>query len=128
MPADLSNTLFRPSRRYCPGSSTFYINFLVSRLDYATAIVLELKLDLDPEIDPELSQYGIEFARRVLLRRPEVLISQPANVLEFLFTFAMSLLDGNEPLPKTAAAEFWVRQPYKSLGKRRTNDCYRPPL
>ncbi|KAI3336562.1 armadillo-type protein [Xylariaceae sp. AK1471] len=62
----------------------------------------------NPEIDPELSQYGIEFARRVLLRRPEVLISQPGNVLEFLFTFAMNLLDGNEPLPKAAAAEFWT--------------------
>ncbi|KAI2642789.1 armadillo-type protein [Xylaria nigripes] len=62
----------------------------------------------DPEIDPELSQYGIEFAQRVLLRRPQVLLSQKSNVLEFLFTFAMKLLDGNEPLPKAAAAEFWT--------------------
>ncbi|KAI8635027.1 armadillo-type protein [Xylariaceae sp. FL1651] len=62
----------------------------------------------DPESDPELSQYGIEFAQRVLLRRPEVLMSQAANVLEFLFTFAMKLLNGSEPLPKAAAAEFWT--------------------
>ncbi|GAW24311.1 hypothetical protein ANO14919_138950 [Xylariales sp. No.14919] len=62
----------------------------------------------DPEADPELSQYGIEFAQRVLSRRPEVLISQTPNVLEFLFTFAMKLLNGNEPLPKAAAAEFWT--------------------
>ncbi|KAI1826185.1 armadillo-type protein [Xylaria intraflava] len=62
----------------------------------------------DPETDPELSQYGIEFAQRVLWRRPEVLMSQTSNVLEFLFTFAMKLLDENEPLPKAAAAEFWT--------------------
>jgi hypothetical protein len=36
-------------------------------------------------------------------------MSQPASALEFLFTFAMKLLEGNEPLPKAAAAEFWVR-------------------
>ncbi|KAI0874727.1 armadillo-type protein [Hypoxylon argillaceum] len=62
----------------------------------------------DPEADPELSQYGIEFAQRVLSRRPEVLISQTSNVLEFLFAFAMKLVNGNEPLPKAAAAEFWT--------------------
>ncbi|KAI1129600.1 armadillo-type protein [Nemania abortiva] len=62
----------------------------------------------DPETDPELSQYGMEFAQRVLLRRPEVLMSQTSNVLEFLFGFAMKLLNGNEPLPKGAAAEFWT--------------------
>ncbi|GAP86497.1 putative ARM repeat-containing protein [Rosellinia necatrix] len=61
-----------------------------------------------PEADPELSQYGIEFSQRVLSRRPEVLISQGSNVLEFLFTFAMKLIDGNEPLPKAAAADFWT--------------------
>ncbi|KAI1431402.1 armadillo-type protein [Xylaria sp. CBS 124048] len=62
----------------------------------------------NPEADSELSQYGIEFTQRVLKRRPEVLMSQTSNVLEFIFTFAMKLLDGNEPLPKTAAAEFWT--------------------
>ncbi|KAI0476988.1 armadillo-type protein [Xylaria cf. heliscus] len=62
----------------------------------------------NPEADPELSQYGIEFAQRVLTKRPEVLMSQPSNVLEFLFTFAMKLINGNEPLPKAAAAEFWT--------------------
>ncbi|KAJ2989104.1 hypothetical protein NUW58_g3638 [Xylaria curta] len=61
-----------------------------------------------PEADPELSQYGIEFAQRVLSKRPDVLMSQPSNVLEFLFAFAMKLLNGNEPLPKAAAAEFWT--------------------
>ncbi|KAJ8129443.1 hypothetical protein O1611_g4189 [Lasiodiplodia mahajangana] len=62
----------------------------------------------DPAADTELSQYGMEFAQRVLLRRPEVLMSQTSNVLEFLFAFAMKLLNGKEPLPKGAAAEFWT--------------------
>ncbi|KAI1174164.1 armadillo-type protein [Nemania sp. FL0916] len=62
----------------------------------------------DPEADPELSQYGIEFATRVMLKHPGVIMSQTSNALEFLFTFAMKLLDGNEPLPKQAAAEFWT--------------------
>lgn len=35
-------------------------------------------------------------------------MSQPSNVLEFLFMFAFKLLNGNEPLPKQTAAEFWV--------------------
>ncbi|KAI1338073.1 armadillo-type protein [Xylariaceae sp. FL0016] len=62
----------------------------------------------EPESDPELSQYGIEFAQRVMARRPDILMSQPPNVLEFLFLFAMKLLNGSEPLPKHAAAEFWT--------------------
>ncbi|KAI1094600.1 ARM repeat-containing protein [Rostrohypoxylon terebratum] len=61
----------------------------------------------EPEQDPELSQYGLEFAYRVMARRPEILMSQPPNVLEFLFMFALKLLNGNEPLPKQTAAEFW---------------------
>ncbi|KAI0115812.1 armadillo-type protein [Nemania sp. FL0031] len=62
----------------------------------------------DPEDDTELSQYGMEFAQRVLSRRPEVLMSQTPNMLEFLFAFAMKLLNGKDPLPKGAAAEFWT--------------------
>ncbi|KAH9903711.1 armadillo-type protein [Xylariomycetidae sp. FL2044] len=61
-----------------------------------------------PEADPELSQYGIEFAQRVMSRQPEILMSQPADVLEFIFMFSIRLLDGSEPLPKGAAAEFWT--------------------
>ncbi|KAI1479635.1 ARM repeat-containing protein [Daldinia eschscholtzii] len=61
----------------------------------------------EPEQDPELAQYGIEFAQRIMSKRPEILMSQPANMLEFLFMFAIKLLNGNEPLPKAAAADFW---------------------
>ncbi|KAL7627124.1 member of the karyopherin-beta [Parahypoxylon ruwenzoriense] len=62
--------------------------------------------DLEP--DPELAQYGLEFVQRVMARRPEILMSQPTNMLEFIFLFAIKLLNGSEPLPKAAAAEFWT--------------------
>lgn len=68
---------------------------------------------LDPNDDPELAQSCIEFIQRAMLRRPDIFMSQSSDSLEFIFTLALKLLDGNEPLPKAAAAEFWVsfRQP-----------------
>ncbi|KAI0181051.1 ARM repeat-containing protein [Hypoxylon sp. FL1284] len=60
-----------------------------------------------PEEDPELAQYGLEFTQRIMIKSPEILMSQPGDLLEFLFLFAIKLLDGQEPLPKAAAAEFW---------------------
>lgn len=30
------------------------------------------------------------------------------QLIEFFFLFSIKVLDGNEPLPKGAAAEFWV--------------------
>jgi hypothetical protein len=45
-----------------------------------------------------------------MTRAPHVLIQlQPTSSLEYLFMFAIKMLNGNEPLPKAAAAEFWVR-------------------
>ncbi|KAI0013939.1 armadillo-type protein [Xylariaceae sp. FL0662B] len=61
-----------------------------------------------PDDDPELAQYGLEFVQRVMARRSEIFMSQPANMLEFLFMFAIKLLNGSEPLPKAAAADFWT--------------------
>lgn len=37
-----------------------------------------------------------------------LMLHQSPSSLEFLFMFAIGLLDGNEPLPKQAAADFWV--------------------
>lgn len=62
----------------------------------------------EPDQDPELAQYSLEFTQRVMARRPEILMSQPPNMLEFLFMFALKPLNGNEPLPKAAAADFWT--------------------
>ncbi|KAG6030374.1 hypothetical protein E4U41_000118 [Claviceps citrina] len=62
----------------------------------------------EPEHDPELSQNGIEFASRLLIRSPNtVLALQPPETAEFFFLFSLRVLDGSEPLPKGAAAEFW---------------------
>lgn len=63
----------------------------------------------EPELDPELAQNGVEFASRVLSRSPATVLGlQPVDAAEFLFMFAIRVLDGKEPLPKGAAAEFWV--------------------
>ncbi|KAG6016548.1 hypothetical protein E4U54_001115, partial [Claviceps lovelessii] len=62
----------------------------------------------EPEHDPELSQNGIEFASRLLMKSPSTLLAlQPPATAEFFFLFTIKVLDGNEPLPKGAAAEFW---------------------
>ncbi|KAI1497513.1 armadillo-type protein [Biscogniauxia marginata] len=62
----------------------------------------------EPESDPELSQYGIEFAERAMARQPLIFMTQNEPVLEFIFMFGIKLLNGSEPLPKAAAAEFWA--------------------
>ena len=59
--------------------------------------------------DPELTQSCIELIQKAMIRRPDIFMSQSSDSLEFIFTLAINLLDGNEPLPKAAAAEFWVR-------------------
>ncbi|RYO84260.1 hypothetical protein DL764_009357 [Monosporascus ibericus] len=71
--------------------------------------VLELLSQLpNPDDEPELTQYCIEFLQRAMIRRPDIFMSQSSDSLEFVFTLALKLLDGNEPLPKAAAAEFWA--------------------
>ncbi|KJZ75979.1 hypothetical protein HIM_04435 [Hirsutella minnesotensis 3608] len=68
-----------------------------------------LKQIREPESDPELAQNGLEFASRILATWPaSVLGLQPADAAEFLFMFTLRVLDGQEPLPKAAAAEFWT--------------------
>lgn len=65
-----------------------------------------------PDDDPELTQSCIEFIQKAMLRRPDVFMCQSSDSLEFIFTIALKLLDGDEPLPKGAAAEFWVSYPH----------------
>lgn len=72
-----------------------------------------LKTDVDhiaeSSNDPEIAQAGIEFMQRLVSRFPKVLMNhQPVASLEFLFMFALGALGGSDPLPKAAAAEFWV--------------------
>jgi hypothetical protein len=69
---------------------------------------------VEPEDDPELAQYAVEFAQKAMTRRPDIFLAiQPASLLEYLFMFSIRLLNGSEPLPKYAAAEFWVSQSHQ---------------
>ncbi|KAK5988739.1 Importin beta-like protein [Cladobotryum mycophilum] len=62
----------------------------------------------EPEAEPELAQNSIEFVSRLLNKSPETFIRlQPPDAAEFFFLFTLQVLDGKEPLPKAAAAEFW---------------------
>jgi len=57
-----------------------------------------------------VAQSGIEFLHRLVTNFPGILMShQPPSSFEFLFMFPLKALAGSDPLPKAAAAEFWVR-------------------
>ncbi|KAI0127513.1 armadillo-type protein [Xylariales sp. AK1849] len=75
-------------------------------LPWAVGLLYQLQ---EPENDPELAQHGIEFVQKAMTKSPSVFIQlQPTSSLEYLFMFAIKLLNGSEPLPKTASAEFWT--------------------
>ncbi|EPE07056.1 importin [Ophiostoma piceae UAMH 11346] len=62
----------------------------------------------EPEADTELTQRGIEFVDCVMQKNAAALLRlEPSSQLEYFFMFTLKVLDGNEPLPKAAAAEFW---------------------
>lgn len=63
---------------------------------------------IDPSNDPEVAQAGIDFLYRLLPGHVEILIEQPSGAQEFLFMFALMAFRGRDPLPKFAAADFWV--------------------
>jgi len=63
----------------------------------------------EPENDTEVTQNGISFVERVMSKYPDVLFQiQPQQLLEYFFLFSLKVLNGKEPLPKGAAADFWV--------------------
>ncbi|KAK1598807.1 armadillo-type protein [Colletotrichum navitas] len=63
----------------------------------------------EPDNDTELAQNGIEFTNRLTSREPAVLFHPDYLPLaEFFFMYALRVLDGREPLPKAAAADFWA--------------------
>lgn len=79
---------------------------LAHLLPWVVGLLYQLQ---EPENEPELAQYGIEFTQRAMTKAPGVFLQlQPTSLLEYLFMFAIKLLNGNEPLPKAAAAEFWT--------------------
>ncbi|KAK2000503.1 hypothetical protein LX36DRAFT_654334 [Colletotrichum falcatum] len=63
----------------------------------------------EPDSDTELAQNGIEFTNRLTSREPAVLFHPDClSLAEFFFMYALRVLDGREPLPKAAAADFWA--------------------
>ncbi|KAJ2984209.1 hypothetical protein NQ176_g127 [Zarea fungicola] len=63
---------------------------------------------IDISAEPEVAQNAMEIASRMISREPTVLLqAQPSDMAEYFFLFTLQALDGNEPLPKAAAAEFW---------------------
>ncbi|KZL75180.1 importin 13 [Colletotrichum incanum] len=63
----------------------------------------------EPDNDTELAQNGIEFTNRLVSREPASLFHPDCLPLaEFFFMYALRVLDGREPLPKAAAADFWA--------------------
>lgn len=70
----------------------------------------------EPDSDTEVSQNGIVLVEKIMARYPEVLFQlQPPQLLEFFFMFTLKVLNGKEPLPKIAAADFWVSPPIQLL-------------
>ncbi|KAL7787016.1 armadillo-type protein [Trichoderma ceciliae] len=68
-----------------------------------------LKQLSEPETEPELVQNGIDLVSRLLSRSPSTFIRlEPSDAIEFFFLFTLQVVDGKEPLPKAAAAEFWT--------------------
>ena len=55
----------------------------------------------EPENDPELAQYGIEFLQKAMTKRPDVFMQlQPTSSLEFVFMFSIKMLNGNPMLKR----------------------------
>ncbi|KAM0275839.1 hypothetical protein ACHAQH_007349 [Verticillium albo-atrum] len=82
------------------------------RLRYLDVLLAFVRQDVNdkPEGDTELTQNAIEFVTRLTAKSPAILLDPDlSGSAEFLFLFALRVLDGREPLPKAAAADFWVR-------------------
>lgn len=62
----------------------------------------------EPANDPEIAQTGIDFVYRLLPHNINFFMEQSSALLENFFMFTLRALTGRDPLPKYAAADFWV--------------------
>ncbi|KAK4123252.1 hypothetical protein N657DRAFT_646000 [Parathielavia appendiculata] len=92
-------SLYRGPKVYVPAQLTRLLPWVISILQTLP----------EPEADTEISLNGITFVDKLMSKYPDVLF-QPhhAPLVEFFFLFSIKVLDGTEPLPKGAAAEFWA--------------------
>jgi hypothetical protein len=63
----------------------------------------------EPSNDPEVAQNGVDFLSRLVPTYLNVFLNQPPSSLEYLFIFSLKVLTGSDRLPKSMAADFWVR-------------------
>ncbi|KAK4190430.1 putative importin [Podospora australis] len=71
-------------------------------------VIMLLQTLPEPGSDTEVAQNGICLIDKVMSKYPEVIFQiQPQQLLEFFFLFTLKVLNGKEPLPKIAAADFW---------------------
>ncbi|KAL2017293.1 hypothetical protein VTK56DRAFT_2316 [Thermocarpiscus australiensis] len=90
-------SLYRGPKAYVPAQLTRLFPWVISMLQALP----------EPEADTEVSLNGISFVDMVMSKHPDILFHQP-HLLEFFFLFTIKVIDGKEPLPKGAAAEFWA--------------------
>ncbi|KAL5604657.1 hypothetical protein BROUX41_001992 [Berkeleyomyces rouxiae] len=81
---------------------------LTRLMDWAITLLRQL-----PEIDydVEVAQNVLNFAEKAVLTIERTLLllqSQPSDHLEALFGFSIRVIDGKEPLVKTASLDFWA--------------------
>ena len=112
-------SLYRGPKVYVPAQLGRLVPWVISILQAlpgmyincprGTGVTTANPAPAEPEADTEISLNGITFIDKIMSKYPDVLF-QPhlAPLLEFFFLFSIKVLDGNEPLPKAASAEFWV--------------------
>ncbi|KAH6624230.1 armadillo-type protein [Chaetomium sp. MPI-SDFR-AT-0129] len=92
-------SLYRGPKAYVPAQ-------LARLLPWVVSILQALP---QPEADTEISLNGINFVDKIMSKYSDVLFHpHHEQLIEFFFLFSIKVLDGNEPLPKGAAAEFWA--------------------
>ncbi|KAK4169230.1 importin-13 [Cladorrhinum sp. PSN259] len=91
-------SLYRGPRVYVPSQLARLLPWVINLLQTLQS----------PENDTEISQNGICFVDKVMAKYPDVLFAlNPSQNLEYFFLFTIKVLQGKEPLPKAASADFW---------------------
>ncbi|KXX78656.1 Importin-13 [Madurella mycetomatis] len=109
-------SLYRGPKAYVPDQLAQLFPWVISLLQALP----------EPEADTEISQNGIIFVDKVMSQYPDILFHPHcSHLLEFFFLFSLKVLDGKEPLPKGAAAEFWAN--FISLKPSSSSSSSDPP-
>lgn len=103
------NTYCAFLRAHTPRSSRFVDEEAAKVLSHVATLMHELS---DPREDPEIAQACVEVLTRYMPRYTSVLVNfQSPAALEVALNFTIMCIKAPEPLPKRAAATFWVGKP-----------------